>query len=1036
MAWTFPHLPADRVGRFPRVAFLLVVAAVVFGLAGFTLHRDRQRLRENASTSTQNIARLLDQSITGAFEKVDAVLQAAQLLDVELGADGEWQKATQDALGAHVHGLARLAPEAYAVRVTDRHGVLRFASDQMPEQRMDYSDRAFFQRLRDQPGIGRVIDGPLKGRQYNQWIIVLARPLLTRDGHFAGVIYANFRTAFFEQILSVAELGDQGAATIRTTDLALVHRFPDTKGAIGSRNVSKELLTHLQAQPMAGEYIAATALDGIERSNAYRRLRDLPFYVLVGTATLDDAADLALEGAVLFLLAGLAMLLAGVVVHVNARNERRMRAEIGSHMNTNAALQREVGERTRAELQAQAALQYSKSLLASSLDPLIAINREGLITDANPAFETLTGLARDHTLGLAYALVCADPDAARAALDQAYQQGQVVNIELDTRDSAGEVKHTLFSANVFRTPHGDVAGLVATLRDTTEQRRADRYMRVAAAAFEAQEGMIVTDAHQVILRVNQAFTAITGYSAEDAVGQTPRLFRSGHHDAEFYAGMYRALEQHDAWQGEIWNRRKNGEIYPQWLTITAVRDAAGRLDNYVSTLSDITFRKEAEDKIKALAYYDALTGLANRRTLIDRLSQALASSQRTGQHGAVLFIDLDNFKTINDTLGHDFGDLLLKQVATRVAGEVRASDTVARLGGDEFVVMLSDLSDKADTAASYAKTVGAKLLAAIGTPYTVKASECHTTPSIGITLFHDHRHSVDEILRQADLAMYQAKGGGRNGLRFFDAAMDAEVAYRAALENDLRAAIEGHQMALHFQPQVNASGALVGAEALVRWQHPQRGLVSPAAFIPMAEESGLILPLGNWVIRAACKQLAAWSTTPGLSDLTVAVNISARQIQQPDFVDQVRAAIHASRIRPRCLKLELTESVLISDIDGIAAKMVALQADGIRFALDDFGTGFSSLSYLKRLPLDQLKIDSSFVRDILVDPSDEAIAKLVISLATSLGLDVIAEGVETPAQRDMLAALGCLSYQGYLFGRPCDAPSFERLVGTALAPAT
>jgi len=379
---------------------------------------------------------------------------------------------------------------------------------------------------------------------------------------------------------------------------------------------------------------------------------------------------------------------------------------------------------------------------------------------------------------------------------------------------------------------------------------------------------------------------------------------------------------------------------------------------------------------------------------------------------------------------------LLKQGATRVAGEVRASDTVARLGGDEFVVMLSVLSDKADTAASYAKTVGAKLLAAIGTPYTVKASECHTTPSIGITLFHDHRHSVDEILRQADLAMYQAKGGGRNGLRFFDAAMDAEVAYRAALENDLRAAIEGHQMALHFQPQVNASGALVGAEALVRWQHPQRGLVSPAAFIPMAEESGLILPLGNWVIRAACKQLAAWSTTPGLSDLTVAVNISARQIQQPDFVDQVRAAIHASRIRPRCLKLELTESVLISDIDGIAAKMVALQADGIRFALDDFGTGFSSLSYLKRLPLDQLKIDSSFVRDILVDPSDEAIAKLVISLATSLGLDVIAEGVETPAQRDMLAALGCLSYQGYLFGRPCDAPSFERLVGTALATAT
>jgi diguanylate cyclase (GGDEF)-like protein/PAS domain S-box-containing protein len=1018
-----------------RAAFLLTVAAVVFGLAGFTLYRDQQRLRERASTTTQNIATLLDQSIVSAFDKVDAVLLSAEQLYLRRAPGGLFLGLPQAELNAQLQQLAARVPEAFAIRIVDRDGVLRFGSDVLPAQRMSYADRAFFTRLRDDPRLGRVVDGPLLGRQHDQWIVVLARPLLDSEGRFAGVIYANFRTAFFEKILSAPALGPQGAATVRTTDMALLHRYPNTQGAVGNRNVSKALADAIRASPQAGEYIAATALDGIERSNAYRRVADLPFYVIVGTATLNDTRQLLRNGGVLFILATCALGLATAVVWVNVRNERRLKADISARKHINEALQREVDERRRAEAQATQALRYSRGLIEGSLDPLVVIDRQGLITDGNQAFDTFTGLPREQLVGQEYALWCVLPEAMRLTIAAAFLHGSVHRQPLDMRQASGEVKHTLFSANIYRGPDDEVAGLVVTVHDTTEQRRAEQYMRVAAAAFEAQEGMMVTDAQHVILRVNKAFTRITGYSADEAVGQTPGLLRSGHHTPDFYSAMYQSLAETSAWQGEVWNRRKSGQVYPQWLTITAVRDADGCLDNYVSTLSDITFRKEAEDKIKVLAYFDALTGLANRRMLMDRLGHALASSNRSGHFGALLFIDLDRFKNVNDTLGHDYGDLLLQQVGQRITAQVRENDTVARLGGDEFVVMLDALTDRAETSADHARLVGEKLLAAIAEPYFIKGMECRSSPSIGITLFMDHHHTVEEVLRQADLAMYQAKGGGRNGLRFFDPAMDAEVARRAALENDLRSAIESELLELHYQPQVNGRGQAVGVEALVRWMHPVRGRVSPAEFIPIAEESGLILGLGAWVLDEACRQLAAWATHPQLQRLTVAVNISARQIQQDDFVQQVRAVVKRHGIEPRRLKLELTESVLISDIQGIADKMVALQLDGIRFALDDFGTGFSSLSYLKRLPLDQLKIDSSFVRDILVDPSDKAIAQLVISLGNSLELEVIAEGVETEEQSAMLASLGCHRYQGYLYGKPCCAEQLEALVGGAEACA-
>ena len=458
-------------------------------------------------------------------------------------------------------------------------------------------------------------------------------------------------------------------------------------------------------------------------------------------------------------------------------------------------------------------------------------------------------------------------------------------------------------------------------------------------------------------------------------------------------------------------------------------DAGTEQASSIWVFEDISDRRAAENEIKNLAFYDPLTGLPNRRLLMDRLQQAMVGGARHQRLGALLFVDLDNFKTINDTLGHSQGDLLLKRVAARLSTCIREGDTVARLGGDEFVVMLEDLSEHLMDAATRAETVGEKILTALRKTYQFDTCEIHSTPSMGVTLFGvDLEEGIEEPLKRADLAMYQAKSAGRNTLRFFDPQMQAVVTARATLESDLREALQHEQFQLYYQPQVDGDGRITGAEALIRWLHPTRGLVAPAEFITLAEETGLILPLGEWVLKAACNRLAQWATQPEMAHITLAVNVSARQFRQANFVGTVLSTLAYAMAEPHRLKLELTESLLVEDVEDIIAKMTALRAKGVSFSLDDFGTGYSSLSYLKRLPLEQLKIDQGFVSNILTDPNDAAIAKMVIALGESLGLGVIAEGVETTPQRDFLAQLGCHTYQGYLFSTPLPVDEFESFV--------
>ncbi|MGA8865055.1 MAG: EAL domain-containing protein [Gallionella sp.] len=570
--------------------------------------------------------------------------------------------------------------------------------------------------------------------------------------------------------------------------------------------------------------------------------------------------------------------------------------------------------------------------------------------------------------------------------------------------------------------------VVAYVRNIAQRRKDEAELRIASVAFESQEILMITDADGVILRVNHAFTEDTGYTAEEVVGRTPRIFKSGRHDASFYREMWAAIKNEGKWQGEIWDKRKNGEIYPKWLSISAVKGGDGVVTHYVASHIDITERKAAEEEIQHLAFYDPLTRLPNRRLLMDRLQQAIASSTRSGRRGALLFIDLDNFKMLNDTLGHDIGDLLLQQVAQRLASCVREGDTVARLGGDEFMLILEGLSEHPVEAGAQTEAVSEKILIALSYPYRLAEYDCRSTPSIGATVFSGHQVSLEELMKQADIAMYQSKKAGRNTMRFFDPEMQAAINAHAALENELRLAIENRHFQLHYQVQVDQAQCVLGVEALIRWIHPERGMISPPHFIPLAEESGLILPIGRWVLETACAQLELWQGDTLTRGFAIAVNVSPKQFHQDGFAAEVQAAVTRHAIDPKLLKLELTESLLLDNVEEFIKTVAVLNDIGVQISMDDFGTGYSSLQYLKRLPLGQLKIDQSFVRDIASDSSDKAIVKTIIAMAQSMDLDVIAEGVETVEQWQILLDMGCKSFQGYLFNRPMPVAQFEAVL--------
>ncbi len=537
------------------------------------------------------------------------------------------------------------------------------------------------------------------------------------------------------------------------------------------------------------------------------------------------------------------------------------------------------------------------------------------------------------------------------------------------------------------------------------------------------EGVIITDSFGTIQYVNRAFTHVTGYFPAEAIGHKTSLLRSGRHKAPFYKKLWGALEKTGFWQGEIYNRRKNGDVFLEYLSISSVKHIDGHPSNYIAVFTDITKRKRAEETIKHMAYFDPLTDLPNRALFLERLNQALIQAQRNHRILAVLFLDLDRLKVINDTLGHNMGDRLLKAVAARLKGAMRDTDTVARLGGDEFMLLLPEISSPADI-----DRITSKILDTFKAAFEFDQQELYITTSVGVAIFPKDGTDAETLLKNADTAMYRAKRTGRNNVQTFAPSMKAEDLEQLALGNGLRRALERKEFVVHYQPQIDIeNGEIVGMEALVRWQHPEYGLVHPGSFIHWAEDSGLIVPIGEIVMRMACEQNKAWLAA-GYQPLKVAVNISARQMKQSNLVQTVARILRESGLPPDCLELELTESVLM-DLGGNSMNIPhELKAMGVGFSIDDFGTGYSSLNYLKRLPVNTLKMDQSFVRDLTTDHNDAAIASAVIGLGHGLDLQVLAEGVETMGQLDYLRHLKCDRMQGFLFSEPLPANEFEELL--------
>ncbi|MBI2746652.1 MAG: EAL domain-containing protein [Burkholderiales bacterium] len=623
-------------------------------------------------------------------------------------------------------------------------------------------------------------------------------------------------------------------------------------------------------------------------------------------------------------------------------------------------------------------------------------------------------------------LAVIDPEDIPALFESmrdAHQDGAIWQHEFRVRSPDGHTHWMRGNAITMREPDGELSSY-GVMREFTQRKIAENQLQASEERFRSLTDLS-SDWYWEIDE-NFRFTNFVGYrdgksimTRDESLGKTRWELGALNLSPDDWDAHRRVLESHLPFR-DLELQRLDADGKPYWVAVsgTPIFDGKGRFCGYRGIGRDISKRKNAEDETQRLAFYDTLTGLPNRRLLMDRLSHAQVTSARSKRYGALLFIDLDNFKDLNDTLGHDVGDLLLEQVALRLVSCLREGDTAARFGGDEFVVMLEDLNESDTDAASQAELVAEKIINRLNAPYELVGRQHNSSPSIGITLFCGSSLGVDELLKRADVAMYQAKAAGRNTMRFFDPGMQAAVLARAALDADLRLGLQRDELLLHYQPVVDAYNKIVGYEALLRWRHPGRGLVSPGEFIGLAEQTGLILPIGQWVLRSACRQLVAWSQQPATARLSLAVNVSARQFRQADFVAQVQSVLSETGVDPQYLKLELTESVLISDVEDAIRKMGALRERGVRFALDDFGTGYSSLSYLKRLPLDQLKIDQSFVRDVLTDPNDAAIVRTILALAQSMDLQAVAEGVETEGQRQFLLDNGCTVFQGYLFGRP------------------
>ena len=1146
-----PSLSTPMVRRhFCTLLWLAIVFIDGFALAlgGLSLFESYQQHQKRAVMSSENIARLVDEKLQGDLDKIDlALLNVVDEVDRHFAAADASDRRALDGL---LRRLQARLPEIMSLRIADADGSVRHASDLAPDAKANIAEREYFRRQRDDPKLGLVIANPVLTRTGGQWAVPISRRLNRADGTFAGVVYANVAIEQINKTFAEIDVGPHGSVALRNLAQELVARKPmldEASSAIGTKVFFPEVKQLMLAGQQSGSVVSTYPADNIKRTVAFRKIAAYPFYVLIGLAVDDYLDEWRLEAtktSIALAFFFLVTLASGRWIRVSWSKQLAQQRLLADQ-----ALQ------IRADNEAlkQAALKTRKLAQAVEQSPAIVVitDRRGNIEYVNPKFTEVTGYSAEDALGQNPRILKSGLTADEVYLElwQTILAGHQWHGELLNRNKGGQ----LIWENTWISPllqdDGEISHFIAVKEDVTQRRAAEDQMRKLSLAVEhSPASVIITDREGAIEYVNPKFTEVSGYSAAEVLGRTPRILRSGQTPVETYQALWRKITSGEAWSGELLNRnakgdlfweseqiapitnhlgeithfvalkeditlrkqaetalhlsnsaihassngiividakserrpivyanpafeqmtgcdsaellgqdifqllgcqqegllfdylssalylsekrcavvpsrRRDGSLFWNEFSITVVRDPNDAVSHYVGVLNDVTERIEYEGQLEHKATHDVLTGLANRSLLMDRIDQSIANGHRYGHAVAVLLVDLDHFKYINDSMGHAAGDQVVRMVAQRLGECAREGDTVARMGGDEFVLVLNRVEGEQDVV-----RVLQRIVSSIGEPLLVEGRQLHVTSSLGVSLFPKDGDSAEDLLRYADTAMYRAKEQGRDSYWFYTADMNARMMERLAMEGHLRQALEKEEFVLHYQPQVDIrSGRIVGAEALLRWQSPTQGLVPPGKFIPLAEETGLIIPIGAWVLNRVCEQTKRWQLD-GLPRIRVAVNISAAQFRHKRFTSQVKEALAASGLEAASLELEITESMLMKDVEEAIEILHGLKAIDLHLSLDDFGTGYSSLNYLKRFPIDVLKLDQSFVRDILVDADDATIGKTIIGLGHSLNLKVVAEGVETAEQYAFLRQHDCDLVQGYYFCRPLAAEAFAQFL--------
>ncbi|MDE2585077.1 MAG: EAL domain-containing protein [Betaproteobacteria bacterium] len=994
---------SPRALRWRLALGITLVNLFVISLAALALQQSRFQYQERAEINTRNLARVLEEEIGGDIEKIDVTLRTTSEEVARQLRNGSIEKRELNRL---LQRQQALLPEILNLRVTDEHGMVAYGSEPVPAV-TDVADREYFTRQQNASNDELVIASPTLAAIGQHWSIPLSRRIVRPDGSFAGVAYAELSIEHLVKTFATLDLGPHGVANLGDAQMRIMARYPEHLGmgsSIGKQALSPSLKKLIEAGEAAGTYRAHAVLDNIERTYSFRKVDEYPLYVAVGLAGDDYLEEWRVslgKVAVWETLFFLATLLISRLIYRTL-----------------------IRQQTAYEFLHNSEERFRYTLENSPIG-MALVSLDGSFIEVNQALCQIVGYEKQELKGLTFQGITHPDDlTADLANVRALQEGKIASYQMEKRyvRKDGQDVWVQLTASIVRDAKGTPLHFVAQVENITERRRAAEQLSLSAKVFEESgECIVITDKDERIVSVNKAFIEVTGYSAAEVLGKTPRVMSSGQQDADFYKEMWRTLNSSGYWSGEIWDRRKSGDIYPKWVSISAVKDEQHQVTHYIGIFSDITERKKAEAQIEFLAYHDALTKLPNRLLARDHLEMAIAYAQRAGTKIALLFLDLDNFKTINDSFGHATGDALLIEVANRLRACTRETDTISRQGGDEFLVMLTNVAD-----ADAITRVTENILERLEETINIDAKELSTSLSIGIAVYPDDGKEIDTLLQLADTAMYHAKEAGRNTYRFYTEQMNVDAAAHQRIRVGLRRALERGEFVLHYQPQINlASGAVVGAEALIRWNHPELGLLPPGRFIQTAEESGLIAPMGDWVLQEACRQAAAWRAV-GLPELVVAVNISALQLQRGDLEQSVLGALAASGLPPAFLELELTESILIQDTEKVLETVHRLKSHGLMLSIDDFGTGYSSLAYLKRFNVDKLKIDRSFVCDMMHNPNDAVIVRAIIQMARNLNLRTIAEGVEDEHLLAFLRLQYCDEAQGFYFSRPLPADEFAQ----------